>query len=68
MRTIRLKMNKGVAHLTLDRPEALAVGMGIASACDVVVAARSAYFALTEVRIGLVPAFLEKRVPAWQAS
>jgi methylglutaconyl-CoA hydratase len=30
--------------------------MGLVSACDIVIAARTAYFALTEVRLGLVPA------------
>ena len=35
---------------------AVAGGMGLVSACDVVIAARTAYFALTEVRLGLVPA------------
>ena len=35
---------------------AVAGGMGLVSACDVVIASRTAYFALTEVRLGLVPA------------
>ncbi|HAN30971.1 MAG TPA: enoyl-CoA hydratase [Myxococcales bacterium] len=34
---------------------AMGGGVGIASACDFVVAAQSAFFALSEVRLGLVP-------------
>lgn len=37
---------------------ALAGGAGLASACDLVLAARSASFAYTEVRIGFVPAMV----------
>ncbi|HZN11392.1 MAG TPA: enoyl-CoA hydratase-related protein [Blastocatellia bacterium] len=37
---------------------ALAGGAGLASACDLVIAARSAQFAYTEVRIGFVPAMV----------
>lgn len=37
---------------------ALAGGAGLASACDMVVAARSASFSYTEVRIGFVPAIV----------
>jgi methylglutaconyl-CoA hydratase len=41
---------------------AVAGGMGLVSACDVVIADRSAYFALTEVRLGLVPATISPYV------
>lgn len=41
-------------------------GVGLASACDIVVASQNAYFALSEVRLGLVPAvispFVTRRV------
>jgi methylglutaconyl-CoA hydratase len=37
---------------------ALAGGAGLASACDLVIAARSAQFCYTEVRIGFVPAIV----------
>ena len=37
---------------------ALAGGAGLASACDMVIAARSAQFCYTEVRIGFVPAIV----------
>jgi methylglutaconyl-CoA hydratase len=37
---------------------ALAGGAGLASACDMVIAARSATFSYTEVRIGFVPAIV----------
>jgi methylglutaconyl-CoA hydratase len=37
---------------------ALAGGAGLASACDMVIAARSATFAYTEVKIGFVPAIV----------
>ena len=37
---------------------ALAGGAGLASACDLVIAARSASFSYTEVRIGFVPAMV----------
>ncbi len=37
---------------------ALAGGAGLASACDVIVAARTAQFAYTETRIGFVPAIV----------
>jgi len=33
-------------------------GVGLASACDVVVASEAAFFALSEVRIGLIPAVI----------
>ncbi len=46
---------------------AVAGGCGLATACDLVVADRTARFAYTEVRIGFVPAlvstFLARRVP-----
>ena len=48
---------------TLSKPlvgringQAYAGGLGLIAACDVVVAARSARFAITEVRLGLIPA------------
>lgn len=53
---------------------ALAGGAGLASACDLVIAARSAQFSYTEVRIGFVPAMVaaiarrnlsEKRAFEW---
>src|SRR5207253_4594339 len=37
---------------------ALAGGAGLASACDLVIAARSAQFSYTEVKIGFVPAMV----------
>ncbi len=50
---------------------ALAGGCGIASACDIIVAADSAQFGYTEVKIGFIPAivmvFLLKRVSESQA-
>jgi methylglutaconyl-CoA hydratase len=36
--------------------QAYAGGLGLIAACDIVVAARSARFAVTEVRLGLIPA------------
>jgi methylglutaconyl-CoA hydratase len=56
------------------RGRALAGGAGLASACDLVIAARSAQFCYTEVRIGFVPAMVaaiarrnlsEKRAFEW---
>ena len=45
---------------------AMGGGVGLAAACDLVVAAQSAYFTLSEVRLGLVPAvispFIVRRV------
>lgn len=41
---------------------ALAGGMGLVSVCDIAIAARSAFFALTEVRIGLTPATISPYV------
>lgn len=41
---------------------AYAGGMGLASACDIVVAAKHAEFCLSEVRIGLVPAMISPYV------
>lgn len=42
-------------------------GVGLASVCDIVVATQSATFALTEVKLGLIPAvispFLLKKIP-----
>lgn len=37
-------------------------GMGLAAACDIVVAAESAHFCLSEVRIGLIPATISPYV------
>lgn len=56
------------------RGRALAGGAGLASACDLIIAARSAEFCYTEVRIGFVPAMVaaiarrnlsEKRAFEW---
>jgi methylglutaconyl-CoA hydratase len=41
---------------------AFAGGMGLASACDIIVAEKAAEFCLTEVRIGLVPATISPYV------
>jgi len=41
---------------------AFAGGMGLAAACDIIVADRAAEFCLTEVRIGLVPATISPYV------
>lgn len=41
---------------------ALAGGMGLVSACDVAIASENAFFALTEVRIGLTPATISPYV------
>lgn len=41
---------------------ALAGGMGLVSVCDIAIAAKSAFFALTEVRIGLTPATISPYV------
>lgn len=45
---------------------AMGGGVGLASACDIVIAQESAFFALSEVRLGLVPAvispFVTRRV------
>jgi len=40
----------------------LAGGLGLAAACDLAVAAREAHFALTEVRLGLIPAMISPYV------
>jgi methylglutaconyl-CoA hydratase len=40
----------------------IAGGMGLVSACDVAVAVESAWFAVTEVRIGLLPAVISPHV------
>lgn len=41
---------------------ALGGGVGVISACDIVVAAQTAYFALSEVRLGLAPAVISPYV------
>lgn len=41
---------------------ALAGGMGLVSACDVAIASENAFFALTEVRIGLAPSTISPYV------
>jgi methylglutaconyl-CoA hydratase len=50
------KLNKPV--IAAVRGRALAGGAGLASACDLVIAAASAQFCYTEVRIGFVPAIV----------
>ncbi|OZI75976.1 MULTISPECIES: enoyl-CoA hydratase/isomerase family protein [Bordetella] len=40
----------------------MAGGMGLATACDIAVAAREARFALTETRLGLIPAMISPYV------
>ncbi|CAP42906.1 enoyl-CoA hydratase/isomerase family protein [Bordetella petrii] len=40
----------------------MAGGMGLAAACDIAVAAREARFALTETRLGLIPAMISPYV------
>lgn len=43
---------------------AMAGGIGLICACDIAIAARSAVFALTEVRLGLIPAMISPYVIA----
>jgi methylglutaconyl-CoA hydratase len=50
------KLKKPVIAAVYGR--ALAGGAGLASACDLIIAARSAQFAYTEVKIGFVPAMV----------
>ena len=59
-----LKTLKQVAKPTIARVHgaAYAGGMGLASACDVVVAEPTAEFCLSEVRIGLIPATISPYV------
>jgi methylglutaconyl-CoA hydratase len=59
-----LKTLKQVSKPTIARVHgaAFAGGMGLASACDVVVAEPTAEFCLSEVRIGLIPATISPYV------
>ena len=59
-----LKTLKQVTKPTIARVHgaAFAGGMGLASACDVVVAEPTAEFCLSEVRIGLIPATISPYV------
>ncbi|MEM6534230.1 MAG: enoyl-CoA hydratase/isomerase family protein [Pseudomonadota bacterium] len=41
---------------------AIGGGVGLAAACDIVIAAESAFFALSEVRLGLIPAAISPYV------
>ena len=48
--------------LALVQGPAMAGGIGLICACDIAIAARSAVFALTEVRLGLIPAMISPYV------
>ena len=50
--------------LALVQGNCFAGGTGVAAACDVAVATRSSLFALTEVRLGLIPATISPYVVA----
>jgi len=54
----------GLAHPTVARVQGNAFGgaLGLIAACDVAVAVEAAQFALTEVRLGLVPAMISPYV------
>jgi methylglutaconyl-CoA hydratase len=48
--------------VALVQGPAIAGGLGLVAACDVAVASESAWFAVTEVRIGLLPAVISPHV------
>ncbi len=50
--------------IALVHGAAVAGGLGLVAACDVAVAVKDAHFALTEVRLGLVPAVISPYVVA----
>ncbi len=50
--------------VALVQGAAIAGGLGLVAACDVAIAVRDAHFALTEVRLGLVPAVISPYVVA----
>jgi methylglutaconyl-CoA hydratase len=58
MKLFMLIREVGVPVIAAVRGRALAGGCGLASACDIVLAARSARFGYPEVKIGFVPAMV----------
>lgn len=50
--------------LALVQGAAMAGGVGLISACDIVIAARNARFSISEVRLGLVPSVISPYVTA----
>jgi enoyl-CoA hydratase/carnithine racemase len=61
---LRLLADAGVATIAVVAGAASGGGVGLAAACDVVVAAPTATFALPELRYGLVPALILPHVRA----
>merc|ERR1719456_311534 len=50
--------------IALVQGSAMGGGVGLASICDVVIAVKNAYFVLSEVRLGVIPATISPYVVA----
>src|SRR5439155_819548 len=59
--TLEIEMRGAVATVWMHRA-ALGGGVGLAAVCDIAVAAASATFATTEVKLGIIPAVISPYV------